>query len=346
MKKILSLSLILMLGVVSLSAKTSVDLTNTRLTNVSAQDNGDGSVTFSLTDTGSSGTIRFNDGGGDISAYQSVYFSYNQTTANQVTYSLNNQYVSSGRKNLTPGSTLQGASFFNIQELTDDQQTSSYFAISLKAGTGTVTVHNVFFTDKLTKQDETLLSQLTYSGGTSTVNAGIKINGSSKQNVVGPTSPSVSTYYDLSAYDVLKFELSFPTPNVGDEIKVRLQFINAAGDALEDVYVGADPTSSASVVSADGIYSFDLSDMPSKKLAGIKAWSDAGAAFTLTVADISVYNGTTVGITDNLIDDADKIVDVYNISGILVRKSVKNSEATIGLDKGIYIVGNKKVAVK
>lgn len=41
-----------------------------------------------------------------------------------------------------------------------------------------------------------------------------------------------------------------------------------------------------------------------------------------------------------------KTVNVYSIDGKLIKKSVKASEAAKGLEKGIYIIGNKKIAVK
>lgn len=51
-------------------------------------------------------------------------------------------------------------------------------------------------------------------------------------------------------------------------------------------------------------------------------------------------------IKDAIIDAQTGKVNVYSVDGILIKKNVKVSEATEGLAKGIYIVGNKKVAVK
>ncbi len=44
--------------------------------------------------------------------------------------------------------------------------------------------------------------------------------------------------------------------------------------------------------------------------------------------------------------DPDAIVNVYSVDGSVVKTDVKTAEALNGLDKGIYIVGNKKVIVK
>ena len=46
------------------------------------------------------------------------------------------------------------------------------------------------------------------------------------------------------------------------------------------------------------------------------------------------------------VEAADATVDVYSISGVLVRSGVKKSEALNGLSKGIYIVGGVKRTVK
>lgn len=46
------------------------------------------------------------------------------------------------------------------------------------------------------------------------------------------------------------------------------------------------------------------------------------------------------------VEAADALVDVYSISGVLVRSGVKKSEALNGLAKGIYVVNGTKQAVK
>ncbi len=51
----------------------------------------------------------------------------------------------------------------------------------------------------------------------------------------------------------------------------------------------------------------------------------------------------TTGITDTALAAEDVRVDVYTISGVLVRSGVKASKALDGLSKGIYIVNGKKI---
>ncbi|MDE6286770.1 MAG: leucine-rich repeat domain-containing protein, partial [Muribaculaceae bacterium] len=55
---------------------------------------------------------------------------------------------------------------------------------------------------------------------------------------------------------------------------------------------------------------------------------------------------TTVGIQDATVDvDPDAIVDVFTTSGICVRRGVRAAEALDGLERGIYLVGSRKVYV-
>ncbi len=54
----------------------------------------------------------------------------------------------------------------------------------------------------------------------------------------------------------------------------------------------------------------------------------------------------TTGIGNYIIVGGAADVDVYTISGVKVRKNVKNGNATNGLPAGIYVVGGKKVLVK
>jgi hypothetical protein len=44
--------------------------------------------------------------------------------------------------------------------------------------------------------------------------------------------------------------------------------------------------------------------------------------------------------------ESDPFVNVYTINGYLLKQHVKESEALDGLNKGLYIVGRKKVFVR
>ena len=54
----------------------------------------------------------------------------------------------------------------------------------------------------------------------------------------------------------------------------------------------------------------------------------------------------TSGINSVVNDGAETVVDVYNLQGVRVRKSVQRSEATQDLPQGIYIINGEKILVK
>jgi hypothetical protein len=68
----------------------------------------------------------------------------------------------------------------------------------------------------------------------------------------------------------------------------------------------------------------------------------------LVVSDMYLTNNEDyspmTGIT-NTFSNTD-IVDVYTLTGVIVKQHVSASEATLGLPAGIYIIGNKKVVVR
>lgn len=61
---------------------------------------------------------------------------------------------------------------------------------------------------------------------------------------------------------------------------------------------------------------------------------------------VKIDGDLETSIKDAIINAQSGPVNVYSIDGVLIKKNVKVSEATKGLAKGIYIVGNKKVAVQ
>jgi len=59
-----------------------------------------------------------------------------------------------------------------------------------------------------------------------------------------------------------------------------------------------------------------------------------------------VIDGEVTGIKNAKIVNNNTLVNVYTTAGVLIRKNVNTLEATKGLSKGVYIIGNKKVLVK
>ena len=62
---------------------------------------------------------------------------------------------------------------------------------------------------------------------------------------------------------------------------------------------------------------------------------------------VTLYKSTTTtGITDVIVADGNEKVDVYTITGMKVRSQVTRNYALDGLEKGVYIIGNKKYLVR
>jgi len=78
---------------------------------------------------------------------------------------------------------------------------------------------------------------------------------------------------------------------------------------------------------------------------GTVAIKATSVTFPTLSATYNVVVKTAVAVKTIKQDNENDLVNVYSISGLLVRKSVKVSEATNGLQKGIYIVGHKKVFI-
>ena len=75
-----------------------------------------------------------------------------------------------------------------------------------------------------------------------------------------------------------------------------------------------------------------------------RAFMNAAIANNANILMLRLPDGGATSI--NVISATDATVNVYDLNGILVRKAVKMSEATKGLQKGIYVVDGVKKAVK
>ena len=64
----------------------------------------------------------------------------------------------------------------------------------------------------------------------------------------------------------------------------------------------------------------------------------------LKTANVVLYD--VPSSIESVEDDGAEFVDVYSVDGRLIKASVKRSKASEGLDKGVYIIGKRKVLVK
>ena len=74
--------------------------------------------------------------------------------------------------------------------------------------------------------------------------------------------------------------------------------------------------------------------------------AESADAAGINVSRLILGDDDVTGIESALAGDGDARVDVYSLSGILVRKGVAKNEALNGLQKGIYVVDGVKKAVK
>ena len=61
---------------------------------------------------------------------------------------------------------------------------------------------------------------------------------------------------------------------------------------------------------------------------------------------VKIKGNLSTNIQEAINDAQTGPVNVYSIDGVLIKKNVKASEAIKGLAKGIYIVGNQKIAIQ
>lgn len=65
----------------------------------------------------------------------------------------------------------------------------------------------------------------------------------------------------------------------------------------------------------------------------------------IAFSQLKLYFGAITGIDDFVGEDAER-VDVYTVSGILIRSKVKAKDALKGLHPGVYVVNNKRIIVR
>ena len=65
----------------------------------------------------------------------------------------------------------------------------------------------------------------------------------------------------------------------------------------------------------------------------------------IAFSQLKLYFGAITGIDDFVGENAER-VDVYTVSGILIRSKVKAKDALKGLHPGVYVVNNKRIIVR
>jgi hypothetical protein len=147
-------------------------------------------------------------------------------------------------------------------------------------------------------------------------------------------------YVDLSQFSEVAVAVEFKPEDVGKSFEFRYAFSSATGSVITNRMYTISQLKDVIVI--------DLLNDPAdtdklKRLGAIKTRNASSGVVSFDVDYVAVRNVATS--IEKPVLDADALVNVYNINGQLVRRSVKMGEATIGLARGLYIINNSKVFV-
>lgn len=147
-------------------------------------------------------------------------------------------------------------------------------------------------------------------------------------------------YVDLSQYSEVAVAVEFKPEDVGKSFEFRYAFSTSTGSVITNRMYTISQLKDVIVI--------DLLNDPAdtdklKRLGAIKTRNASSGVVSFDVDYVAVRNVATS--IEKPVYDADALVNVYNINGQLVRRSVKMGEATIGLARGLYIINNSKVFV-
>ncbi len=145
-------------------------------------------------------------------------------------------------------------------------------------------------------------------------------------------------------------EVSTVTGSAGQDSTVyaytEIEYADSAFNGKQDVWDAAQATLGTTTVVPE-IYvengAVTIGIRGNGRVGGNDSWflADNFRLYYVGTERGSNIGGTMVGRNDNL----SELVDVYDITGKLVRKQAKRADAVKGLKKGIYIAGGKKYVV-
>ena len=145
-------------------------------------------------------------------------------------------------------------------------------------------------------------------------------------------------------------EVSTVTGSAGQDSTVyaytEIEYADSAFNGKQDVWDAAQATLGTTTVVPE-IYvengAVTIGIRGNGRVGGNDSWflADNFRLYYVGTERGSNIGGTMVDRNDNL----SELVDVYDITGKLVRKQAKRADAVKGLKKGIYIAGGKKYVV-
>ncbi len=189
-----------------------------------------------------------------------------------------------------------------------------------------------------------------YSVNSETELAPLAVDALAAPQVLGPASGwGTSTEYDFTSYEKLAIKITFDAADAGHQVAIRFS-VGGTGTATIHIFTLPETgtTHIEELTLADYAINGEVLMGGIVFYNGAEHWSftyDGTPASQACTIDYVALKRTSTAINDIKIKDPDAIVNVYNISGTMVRMGVKYSEATKGLKKGFYIVGKEKIYV-
>ena len=346
--------------------------------NVTVANNGNGSVTLSLTDPEQTGYVLFNSMK-DFSMYEKVYFGFQTAEApsGAFTYTLATQEGiplfnnSTEKGTYRPYSSASGNGDLDIARIAAEggDVADCYFAVIVEPTSFTVTVSNAYaYTSPTLPINSTDIQTLLFYTHTDTE----YVITSAPRNIStfgfsGWTSGNKDIYGDpnnwnripgkyvnLTAFKQLRIQITSPAEMVGDTFRLRLGSIppvipenpeNYGGTyTASSKYIPVHLTGGTQVIAVDLTPVSDYTGYLSL-IRFMEPFSNSVAGISLDV-DYVVLLTTPVGIDKLPIIDKNEKGNVYNLLGMLVMENTTISKAMSTLPRGLYIHNGKKFIIK
>jgi hypothetical protein len=154
-------------------------------------------------------------------------------------------------------------------------------------------------------------------------------------------------YADLADYDELRIACYFKTEDIGKSIILRYTFAGAIND---DSNTASIVESEIFIEQENQLLTIDLVNEETdtdllRRLCAVKLKNGSTGEVNFNVDYVAVKPTNFNGIENILVDELPAFVNVYSITGVLLKQNVARESALNGLANGIYIVNNKKMLV-
>ena len=168
---------------------------------------------------------------------------------------------------------------------------------------------------------------------------------------VGPANGwGALTDHNLATFKRMLINVTYDAADGGKQLAIRF---SVNGAAASPVMVTLPTTGTTYTVSIaldqykDANGTFGLGGLVFYNGASHFSFSYDGTPTTssITVNYIALSTSLVSEVPSIKADNPDALVNVYNMTGSLIRKNVKSSEVVKELENGLYLIGNKKVLI-